>query len=131
MTAAVKPDRLVGRETPVKIVFAILIALALPLAAADLSGVWDVTVDIGGNTGNPAITLKQEGNTLTGSYKGLLGEAPVKGTVDGAKVRWEFTADYDGNKFNVVYTGAFDNGVIKGTIDFGGQAEGTFTAKKK
>lgn len=114
-----------------KLLLALFIALALPVAAADLTGVWDVTVEIGGNTGNPTITLKQEGNSLTGTYKGMLGEAPVKGTVDGAKVRWEFTAEMDGNKFTCVYAGVFDNGIIKGTIDFGGQAEGTFTAKRK
>ncbi len=114
-----------------KLLLALFIALALPVAAVDLTGVWDVTVEIGGNTGNPTITLKQEGNSLTGTYKGMLGEAPVKGTVDGAKVRWEFTAEMDGNKFTCVYAGVFDNGMIKGTIDFGGQAEGTFTAKRK
>ncbi|MBA3975044.1 MAG: hypothetical protein C0504_12610 [Candidatus Solibacter sp.] len=114
-----------------KLLSAILIALALPLAAASLTGAWDVTVDIGGNTGNPVITLKQDGNTLTGAYEGLLGKAPIKGTVDGSKVRFEFTADYDGNKFNVVYTGTVDGNSMKGSIDFGGQAEGVFTAKKK
>lgn len=114
-----------------KLLLVVLIVLALPLAAADLTGVWDVSVDIGGNTGTPTITLKQEGATLSGTYKGMLGEAPLKGTVDGSKVRWEFTADYDGNKFAVVYTGVFENDAIKGSIDFGGQAEGTFTAKRK
>ncbi|HNY39915.1 MAG TPA: hypothetical protein PKJ41_05955 [Bryobacteraceae bacterium] len=114
-----------------KLLLAVLFAFALPLAAADLTGVWDVAVEIGGNTGNPTITFKQDGNTLSGTYKGLLGEAPLKGTVDGAKVRWEFTAEMDGNKFTCIYAGVVDNGVIKGTIDFGGQAEGTFTAKRK
>lgn len=114
-----------------KLLCAILIALALPLAAADLTGAWAVTVDIGGNTGNPVITLKQDGNNLTGTYEGMLGKASVKGTVDGSKVRFEFTADYDGNKFTVVYTGTVDGDAMKGAIDFGGQAEGTFTAKKK
>ncbi len=114
-----------------KLLFAVLIALALPLAAADLTGVWNVQVDIGGNTGTPTITLKQDGNALSGSYEGLLGKAPLKGTVDGSKVRWEFAAEYDGNKFNVVYTGLFENDAIKGSIDFGGQAAGTFTAKRK
>lgn len=114
-----------------KLLLALLIAMALPLAASDLTGVWDVTVEIAGNTGNPTITLKQEGNALSGAYKGLLGEAPVKGSVDGAKVRWEFTAEMDGNKFTCVYTGVVENDIIKGKIDFGGQAEGTFTAKRK
>jgi len=114
-----------------KLLLALLIVMALPLAAADLTGAWDVTVEIGGNTGNPVITLKQEGTALTGVYKGMLGERPVKGAVDGEKVRWEFTAEFDGNKFTCVYTGVIDKDVIKGTIDFGGQAEGTFTAKRK
>jgi hypothetical protein len=118
-------------EWQMKLLFAVVIALALPLAAADLTGVWNVEVEIAGNTGNPTITLKQDGAALTGTYKGMLGEAQLKGTVDGAKVRWEFAADYGGNKFIVVYTGVLENGVIKGKIDFGGQAEGTFTAKRK
>ena len=114
-----------------KLLLAVLVTLALPLAAADLTGVWDVQVDIAGNQGTPTITLKQEGNTLSGTYKGLLGEAPLKGTVDGVKVRWEFTADYNGSKFTVVYAGTVENASMKGSIDFGGQAEGTFTAKRK
>ena len=114
-----------------KLLMAILFALALPLCAADLTGTWDVAVDIAGNTGNPVITLKQDGNNLTGSYTGLLGEAPLKGKVDGDKVTWEFTVDYSGNNIHVVYTAVVANGAISGKIDFGGQAEGTFTAKRR
>lgn len=104
---------------------------AAPGAAADVSGEWQVTVDIAGNTGTPTIVLRQEGSKLTGTYKGMLGESPLKGTVEGDKVRWEFQADFNGEKFQVVYTGTYSGSEMKGVIDFGGQAEGTFTAKKK
>ncbi len=117
-----------------KNVFAILLmmsALALPAAAVDLTGSWSAEVNISGNTWIASFTFKQEGNALTGTYKGMLGEAAVKGTIDGRNVRWEFTAEYDGNKFPVVYTGTLDpETVIKGKVDFGGQMDGTFVAKK-
>lgn len=114
-----------------KLLFALIVLLALPLAAADLTGHWKVEVDIAGNTGSPTFTFHQEGNQLTGTYSGLLGEAKVTGTVDGNKVRWEFKGNYDGNAMTVVYSGTIESPTtIKGKVDLGGAADGTFTAQK-
>lgn len=114
-----------------KLLVALFVLLALPLAAADLTGHWKVQVDIAGNSGSPSFTFHQEGNKLTGTYNGLLGEAKVTGTVDGDKVRWEFKGNYDGNALNVVYSGTIESPTkMKGTVDLGGMADGTFTAEK-
>ncbi|QOY88073.1 hypothetical protein [Paludibaculum fermentans] len=114
-----------------KLLFALIVLLALPLAAADLTGHWKAEVQIAGNTGNPSFTFQQDGSKLTGTYTGMLGEYKLNGTVDGNKVRFEFKANYEGNALNVVYTGTIESPTsMKGTIDFGGAADGSFTAQK-
>ena len=116
-------------KTPLSILTTIAIMAAV--GAVDLTGTWNAEVTIAANTGTPTFTFKQEGDTLTGTYKGLLGEAPVKGMVDGQNVRWEFTAEYSGDRFTVVYTGTIESETaIKGKVDFGGQMEGAFVARK-
>ena len=79
------------------------------------------------NTGTPVFTFKQQGEMLTGKYKGQFGEADVTGTVKGTKI--EFSFDAQGGK--VVYTGTIEKGILKGEADYAGQATGTRTGKKK
>jgi hypothetical protein len=106
-----------------------VIFFALNVFAADLSGTWNATVQTTGGNGSPTFVLKQEGEKLTGTYAGTLGNAAVTGTVKGDDVTLEF--DVSGTK--VTYTGKIDSTgkKIEGTCDYGGQASGTFTATKK
>jgi hypothetical protein len=104
------------------------LAAASARAAEDVSGDWDFTVDIGGQQGTPSFTFKQDGEKLTGKYKGQFGEAELKGTVKGTEI--EFTFEIEGGG-KVVYKGTIDKDTMKGKADYAGQAEGTWTAKKK
>jgi carbon monoxide dehydrogenase subunit G len=109
-----------------------IVLLALPLAAADVSGKWKGEVEVAGNSATPEFTFKQDGARLTGAYKGMLGEAPIEGTVEGSRIRWVVKGNFDGSPVTVIYTGTLESDkLIKGTVDFAGQAEGTFTAKKE
>ena len=108
-----------------RILFALI--LALPALAADITGNWSFQVDLGGQSGSPKFTFEQKGEALTGTYKGQLGEAPLKGTVTGDKVSFHFET----SGIVVVYTGTITSGTeMKGKADYGGQAEGTWTARK-
>ncbi len=49
--------------------------------AVDVSGTWKLTLETQNGTSNPMVTFKQEGEELTGTYKGRFGESPLKGTV--------------------------------------------------
>ncbi len=63
----------------------------------DVTGTWvfDVVFDAGGGT--PTLTLKQEGEVLTGHYSSAnLGEADLTGTVKGGKINFSFDADAQG-----------------------------------
>jgi hypothetical protein len=103
--------------------------LAAPASAADLTGTWGLQVDLGAQKGAPTLELKQTGAALAGTYKGALGEAPLKGTVTGD----DFTLDFSAGGAAVHYVGkvAGDGHTMSGTADYGGQASGTFTGTKK
>lgn len=96
-------------------------------AKIDVTGVWSVEIDLGGNMGTPEFNLKQDGEKLTGQYKGQFGEADVTGKVEGDKI--EFSFERDGNK--VLYKRTISKETMKGDADYAGQASGTWTGKRK
>jgi FlaG/FlaF family flagellin (archaellin) len=122
-----------GMKAPLKTLAAVtLVAVtlfAVSVFAADISGKWDATVQTSAGNGTPTFVLKQDGDKLSGTYTGTLGNAPVTGTVKGNDVTLQF--EVSGTK--VTYTGKVDSAGMKmeGTCDYGGQASGTFTATKK
>lgn len=107
---------------------AVTAALAI---AADMSGTWNITVEIQGNSGTPTFVLKQDGEKLTGTYSGMLGDAPVTGTVKGDQVEWQFDAKSDQVSGKVKYRGTVTGSKIKGTVSLGELGEGTFEGTKK
>lgn len=108
---------------------------AAPAAAAadtNITGVWDFTVDTPNGTGAPLFTLKQEGENVTGNYKGVLGESPVTGTVKNGEVKLMIKVKQQEQVMEVTYTGKIDGkDHMSGKVSFGGLSEGTWTAKKK
>jgi hypothetical protein len=115
---------------------AMVIGLSSPLSAQadkiDLSGKWAFTVQTDAGTGSPTVTLKQDGEKLTGHYSSpTLGEADLTGSVKGKDLKFSFTANVQGTSLEVTYTGTIeDKDTLKGTLDLGGLAQGTFTAKR-
>jgi hypothetical protein len=107
---------------------AMLLFLSAAMLAVDVTGTWNAKVDLGGQGGTPTFVLKQDGDKLTGTYSGALGDAPVHGTIKGSDV----TFDFDVQGAAVHYSGKLsaDGNKMEGTCDYGGQASGTFTATK-
>lgn len=101
--------------------------------SADVTGKWLFTVTTDAGTGTPTVTLKQQGDSLTGHYSSqLLGEADLKGTIKAGKFSFTFRTDVQGNAIAVTYTGTVETkDSLKGSVDLGGAASGTFTAKRQ
>jgi len=99
----------------------------------DVTGKWIFTVETSAGSGTPTVTLKQDGENLTGHYSSAqLGEADLKGTVKGPNVTFTFGADVQGTHLDVTYTGTADGkDSMKGKINLGGLGEGTFVGKKQ
>lgn len=107
-------------------------ATGAPAAGAiNVTGSWSVTVETQAGSGNPSFTFKQEGETLTGTYKGQFGEAPVKGTVKGNDIAFTIKINAQGQDLTVTYTGKVEGkDAMKGKVALGELGEGTWTAKR-
>lgn len=98
----------------------------------DVAGTWALTVETPQGTGNPTLTLKQDGETLTGTYLSqFFGERPVTGNMKGDAITFSFTVAMEGNTVTVTYSGTVEKDTMKGKVAFGDMGEGTFTGKKK
>ena len=115
------------------IVVAAATALPAQNARVDVTGTWVFTVQTDAGAGTPTVTLKQDGEKLTGHYSSQnLGEADLTGTVKGREIKFTFSADAQGTTLTVTYTGTIENkDSMKGSVDLGGMAQGTFTAKRQ
>lgn len=101
-------------------------------SAANISGAWSFAVETSQGSGNPTFTFKQEGETLTGTYKGTFGEAPVKGTVKGSDISFTIKVNVQGQDMEVTYTGKIESATsMKGTAKLGEIGDATWTAKKQ
>jgi hypothetical protein len=108
-------------------------AKAQPAAAkTDLTGAWSLSLVLEAITATPSLTLKQEGEKLTGEYVSQnYGKFPVTGTVKGNDVVFSVPMNIEGNAITAAYTGTLQpDGTLKGSVDLG-QMGGTFTASRK
>ncbi len=102
--------------------------LSIAQKASNVEGHWDMKVESALGSGSPTFDLKQAPEaSITGTYKGRLGEADVKGTVKGNMVYMEFSIS--GNV--IEYDGTVDGDSMKGKIKFSDQGEGTFAGTRR
>ena len=96
----------------------------------DVTGSWSVTVETEAGSGNPSFNFKQDGEKLTGRYKGTFGEADLTGSVKAGKIEFSFkvSGQIEGT---ISYTGETDGKMMKGKVSLAGLGEGTFSGKKQ
>ena len=102
------------------------------VAHTDVTGRWLLSVTTSAGTGTPTLTLTQRADSVTGHYSSqALGEADVKGTIKGQAITLKLNVELQGEALTVTYAGTVDTAdSMKGTVDIGGQATGTFTGKR-
>jgi D-alanyl-D-alanine carboxypeptidase len=106
----------------------LLAMVGQPTSAQDVTGTWQLAVDLGaGGGGEATFVLVQHGAEISGTYDGAYGTGvPVEGTVEDARVRFSFVAARIGE---VAYEGAIDGEAMAGTVTYGTLANGTFQGK--
>ena len=107
-----------------------VIAFASLSLAQAVGGEWEATITSPQGAQTSKLVLKQEGETLSGTLKGERGELPVKGTVKGDDVKIMFTIKFQDNDFAITLSGKLAGDAMKGPADFGGMAEGDWSAKR-
>jgi hypothetical protein len=97
----------------------------------NVTGVWESTVEAPQGTLTSTATYKQDGEELTGTHVGQMGELKLKGTVKGSAITYMLTIDMGGEQLTITYSGTVDGDTINGTADFGGMGSGKWAAKRK
>ena len=109
----------------------LLLGAGLAQAAGGVAGTWLVSVTTQAGNGDVTFVLEQDGDKITGTYKGTFGERPVTGKVTGQDFELSFTADAGGQSLDIKYSGKLETDKISGKVVLGGFGEGTFAGKKK
>jgi hypothetical protein len=99
--------------------------------AADVSGTWAVVVDAGKGSEKPTLMFKQDGEKLSGYYRGQFGRAALRGTIKGNAIDFWVSLAVDGIGARLTYSGTVDKDTMKGTAKVGNLGEGTFTGTRK
>ena len=108
--------------------FVVLLVVAVAAVAADapanVAGTWNVDVSGAAGKTTQTIVLKQDGGTITGTFKGPRQSGTIDGTVDGNNIKFHVTA-----RIPLDYTGTVDGDSMKGTMSGRGQ-QGDWTATR-
>ncbi len=81
----------------------------------------------------PLSPLSRPAKSWTGHYSSAtLSEANLTGAVKGTAIEFSFEANVQGNALTVRYKGTVDGkDAMKGSVDLGGAASGSFTGARK
>jgi hypothetical protein len=107
-----------------------VLAAAPAFAQTNIAGDWDVTINSPQGSNTTRVTFKQDAGKVNGLFKSPAGELPFTGTMDGDELKFTFTINFQGMPLDIKMTGKADGDAIAGKADFGGFAEGDWTAKR-
>lgn len=97
-------------------------------AAFNLNGDWEAVADANGQPFPFSLTLKVDGETVTGGSSSQLGESAIKsGTWKDGKLAFQL----DGQNGVVTMSAVVIDGKLSGEFDFAGQLSGKWVAVKK
>jgi hypothetical protein len=113
-------------------VFALLLVTAsFALAQAGVAGAWKLTFQTDQGAIDADMTLKQDGEKVTGSLVSPQGEAPLEGTYTGGKLVLSLSVDAQGQQLVITFNGALEKDTLKGDVDFGGFGSAQWSATRK
>lgn len=140
--ATVDGDKLVGdmthgtekvpielkKVTPAAATTAATAAPEAPAAAVNLNGQWDAVADANGQPFPFLLTLKIEGENVSGNSSSQLGEAQVKnGTWKDGRLMFQL----EGSNGTITMSATVIEGKLSGEFDYSGQLQGKWVAVKK
>ena len=112
---------------------ALLLATGAPSSAqtADLTGTWEVSVTTAQGQMPPStMVLKKDGGKIIGTIVGSLGEIPVEAELKETTVAIYGTVQTASGPLDFALSGTFDGNAMKGTVAYGGGAQGNWSAAR-
>jgi hypothetical protein len=109
----------------------VFVVAAPAFAQTSVSGDWDVTVISPQGENTTLCTFTQDGEKISGIFKSPQGQLPFEGgTLTGNDLKFTFTITTQGIQLPITLTGKVEGATMTGKADFGGFAEGDWSAKR-
>lgn len=103
-----------------------VLSFATMAMAQSVDGNWDVKIVSPQGERTAPVSLKQSGEAVSGK----MGPIDVTGTIKGNAVTLKYTVKFQDNDLPITMTGTLNGDAMGGKADFGGFAEGEWSAKK-
>ena len=99
--------------------------------SADISGKWSITITFTVGEGRHTAVIEQDGEKLSGIYKGEILEGSLRGTVKESTVDFTGRLKHEATGIRYHYTGTVEGDTMKGTVDMGEYWSAKWTAKRE
>ena len=109
-------------------------SLAVPAVAAaqaDVSGLWEVTIESPQGPMSIDADLKQAGEALTGMITSPMGNVELKGTFKNDELAFSYSVPLQGQNLDITMTGKLAGDTIDGLVTIAGLGEVPWKAKRK
>jgi len=112
---------------------AALLLLAGSALAQDVAGEWELSSEGRQGPQTQTIKIEQDGEKITVTMEGRMGEMTGEGTIKDNKIEWKVTRETQRGEFTSTYTGTVDGDTMSGEVQMGMGNMGAreWTAKKK
>ena len=112
----------------IKVLIVLSSLVSAPLAMGDISGEWNFSLNVQGQSGSAVATIRQNDEEIEGTYVGQrFGTVDFVGTIVDGELDFQLNLDLG----PIIYEGRLqDDGSIKGTADLAGMALANFVATK-
>jgi hypothetical protein len=106
------------------------LAASSAVAQSNPAGAWDITIETPQGANSVTLTLKQDGDKLTGDLDSQMGSTPVTGTFSAGAVALIANIEIQGNSLQLGINGKMDADALNGSVKFGDFGEFPFTGKR-
>ena len=112
----------------IKVLIVFFSFVSAPIAMGDISGEWNFSLNVQGQSGSAVATIRQNDEEIEGTYVGQrFGTVDFVGTIVDGELDFQLNLDLG----PIIYEGRLqDDGSIKGTADLAGMALANFVATK-
>src|SRR5882762_9647573 len=96
----------------------LLFVPGLAFAQTNVAGDWDVTVNSPQGANTTLVTLKQDGEKVSGIFKSQQGQLPFEGgTLTGSDLTFTFTVTMQGMQIPITLSGKVEGATMTGKAD--------------
>jgi hypothetical protein len=111
--------------------FLMMTPLLLTAQEVDISGDWELTSEMRGREITQNLKIVQDGEKITVTMEGRMGEQTGEGTIKGNEVEWSITMNTQRGDFTITYTGTVEGDTMTGEAQMADFGAREWTAKKK